>query len=427
MAIDPSLLKTYLPLDISDLKTEVFSGIREQVGQAVEDGFGTTVPDSIQVGNPPEIQGNVAPEPRSQSKYDMSQHTYPEDLFSDDSRYGNMYIVFYVNVQEDSKLAKNNPTLIIPDSEANKGKGASISRRNVSGAQVTGTVAGLGAIAGTAVGSILGISGAGGVIGAGLGGLAGAAQSVIKAEQFSENQDSPKYTLDQLSGINVTKQTKRIKTAIALYAPNDLNFKYGVNWGDDDTIILQAALEAGEDIKNTVSDIIKGDTGSFNVANALKNNYIQGLALKASQAVAPDGLSALTGTAPNPRKEQIFNGIDFRSHQFFFRFWVRSENEHANVKNIIKEFKYHMHPEFKDGNEYIFLYPSEFDIQFYYKDAESQELPKYTSCVLTDVNTNYTPNGVFNLLKQGKPAEVTLSLIFRELALLTKEDIEEGY
>jgi len=426
MAIDPNLLKTYIP-NVEDLKPDVFRSVRNQVGTLVDDGYQTHIPSVLQSGSPEEINSEVYPPYKAESKYDMTQHTYPEDLFAEDSRYGGMYVVFYVNVQEDSKLAQTNPVLIIPDSEVTKGKGSQITKRKVTSGQLTGSLAGLGAIAGTAVGSIIGVGGAGGVTGTALGALVGGAQTVVKTEQFSENEKSPKYTLDQLTGINLTKQTKRIKTAIALYTPNDLMFKYGVNWGDDDTLILQAALEAGEDIKNTVADIMKGDTSSMSLSGALGNGYLQGLALKAAQAAGADGLSALTGTAPNPRKEQIFNGVDFRTHQFLFRFWIRSETEHINVKNIIREFKYHMHPEFKDGNEYIFLYPSEFDIQFYYKDKESDELPKYTSCVLTDVSSNYTPNGVFNLLKQGKPAEITLNLMFRELAILTKEDIEKGY
>ena len=82
---------------------------------------------------------------------------------------------------------------------------------------------------------------------------------------------------------------------------------------------------------------------------------------------------------------------------------------------------------FKDGNEFIFLYPSEFDIQFYQNDQESTELPRLTTCVLTDLNTNYTPSGVFNTLKDGKIAEISLNMTFKELAILTKQEISDGY
>ena len=42
-----------------------------------------------------------------QNKYKVSNLMYPSDLMSDDNRYSGSYVVFYLNVNQDSKLLKN--------------------------------------------------------------------------------------------------------------------------------------------------------------------------------------------------------------------------------------------------------------------------------------------------------------------------------
>jgi hypothetical protein len=53
-------------------------------------------------------------------------------------------------------------------------------------------------------------------------------------------------------------------------------------------------------------------------------------------------------------------------------------------------------------------------------------LHRHTSCVLTELNVNYTPNGTFSTFKDGRPTQINVSMTFRELTILTKELISEG-
>lgn len=462
MAFDPSVIKTFVPTGFNPEEViESLPGAKlgDQINQAVSNfnidnakvylasatglgDIGTSISDfnlepefsgslpfngdstiSVGVG---EQNASITPSNKSLSKYDFSSHTYPSDLFSSDNRWGGMYVVFNINIQEDSKLAKDKNTITIPDDEANKGKGSAITQQSVTGEDFAIKMGALGGIAAGIGGTVLNMTGLGGTnlapgifksvaVGGVIGGITAAA-----SEGNLGKDGIIDFTVDALSK-NITRQTKRLKTSIALYCPPDISVKYGMQWADDDTAILSAVLNTGvDDLKNALM-------GSGAESKTGNSNAIQGLILKMGNAATPSGTSALLGVAPNPKKEQMFNGVDFRTHQFNYRFWIRNESDHQNVRNIIREFKYHMHPEFKNGNDYIFLYPSEFDIQFYYKDKPSDELPKYTTCVLTDLNTNYTPQGVLNLLNGGKIAEISLNLVFRELSILTKEDIEDGY
>ena len=85
-----------------------------------------------------------------------------------------------------------------------------------------------------------------------------------------------------------------------------------------------------------------------------------------------------------------------------------------------------MHPEYKDLNNFVFIYPSEFHIYYYQGGQENMNLHRHTSCVLTDMSVNYTPNGMFSTFDDGMPTQIDITLSFRELALLTKDKIKDN-
>jgi hypothetical protein len=86
-----------------------------------------------------------------------------------------------------------------------------------------------------------------------------------------------------------------------------------------------------------------------------------------------------------------------------------------------------MHPEFKDASSFIFMFPSEFDIQYYHNNEENPYLHRHTSCVLKDMNINYAPNGAFTSFENGAPTQINVQMTFVELAILTKDQIVQGY
>ena len=86
-----------------------------------------------------------------------------------------------------------------------------------------------------------------------------------------------------------------------------------------------------------------------------------------------------------------------------------------------------MHPEYKDTNNFIFIYPSEFDIFYYQGTKENLNIHRHTSCVLKDMTVNYTPNGMFNTFDDGMPTQINITLSFLELAILTKQQIVDKF
>lgn len=343
------------------------------------------------------------------SKYDVSQMTYPTDLFSPRSEYGANYAIFYINVAEDSKLITDRGEQTV-DIDANERLRAAINQAGLSNKAI---IAGSGLV-GAAAGTILGALGSsGGGTGGGIGGLLGAAAAGV---------------VTAAAGGKMSRQQKRLKAAIALNIPNQLNIRYSVQYQEADTGMFQAAAMLGEGGLKALEEIgsnSQSTQGGPNVKGTV-GSVATALALNAPGGVG-DGLSAASGLTANPKKEQLFKGVDFRTFVFDYQFAPRDATESRNVLNIIKMFKLHMHPEFKDQASFIFIYPSEFDIHYYYKGVDNAAIHKHTSCVLTDMNINYTPNGVFNTFADGTPTQINVQLTFKELAILTKDQIEQGF
>jgi hypothetical protein len=347
------------------------------------------------------LERTNTPQRYQSTKYDITNHAYPSDLMS--SQYGGNYVIFYVSVAEDSKLLnRNGGTAEITDDISFTRDRGELLAANLKDGLVAGAVAGTalkGAIAG---GFAFGKALATGAIAAAPGAIGlGAAVS--------------------LAG-TTTRAQKRLRTAIALHVPNQLNIRYGVQFSEEDTATAVMAPLLGAAALKAISNFDGGQ-----LAGAAKEGAVTGAAAL-GLAFGPNAgaVSAATGLAANPRKEQVFKGVDFRTFQFEYQFFPRDEKESQNVQNIINAFKLHMHPEFKDKNKFLYVYPSEFDISYYSNGTENIYLHRHTSCVLTEMSINYTPNAAFNTFENGAPTQINVQMTFRELALMDKDKIKAG-
>ena len=137
--------------------------------------------------------------------------------------------------------------------------------------------------------------------------------------------------------------------------------------------------------------------------------------------------------AQNPHLEVLFQSPKMRSFTYSFTMAPKDEDEQLECKNIIKLFRFHMAPELKGAANRFLTLPSEFDIHYMYhgsaegeESGENQFFNKIATCVLTNCDTNYTPDGV-NSFRDGSPTKITMSLTFQETELLTKERVNLGY
>lgn len=350
------------------------------------------------------------------SKYSIDKHSYPLDLVGNYDQYGNTMILFNINVSVDSKLVKGADKNEFVEDFAPRDRGALIGS-NFSTKKVLAAFAAASATGGGLLGSLAG------------GGGAGAAA----AGAFGFG--AAKYVLP--SGGEFTRPQKRLKTAIAMHMPNQLQIRYGMQWQDKETLTETAAIQSvglgsvagavvGGAVAKAVGNSIKGGAGLGYAVGAAAQNPSMAASLGLSNLPGGDVLSAGSGVASNPKQEQIFKGVDFRTFTINYEFYPKSEAEAENVLEIIRTFKFHMHPEFKDERGFLFIYPSEFDIFYFTGKDLNRAIHKHTSCVLADLTVNYTPNGQFTSFPNGMPTQINVQMTFRELAILTKDKIEAG-
>jgi hypothetical protein len=354
------------------------------------------------------------------NKYDVDHYQYPYDLMDTRAEKLVNYVIFYINVSESSKLLKDPSVQTVTDNTPRDNgmlNAVNANQQTGAGSLALGAAAvpAAGALANTTKAALAagtpGKAAAVGILGVGLTGVGvGALGGVIS---------------NQAAG-NFKGGTKRLKTAIALHEPQNFQAEYRVNYEEESlaafTMLLTAAngMTAGATEGAKKAKFGDIDLGAMGLAGTMLGADALGL----GGGVA--GISKSTGLTPNPRREQIFKNVDFRTFQFQYDFFPRNSQEAKNVENIIYQFKYHMHPEYKDAAGFLYIYPSEFDIFHYHGTEENMHINRHTSCVLTDMVVNYSPQSQFTTFSDGMPTQISITLTFKELAVLTKEKIADG-
>ena len=269
---------------------------------------------------------------------------------------------------------------------------------------------------------------------------------LAKAEATGVNRATDKTdlstssrNLQSLQGLGaVRKTTTRISDSIALYLPANVSDSTQAKYDDSATGMLGV----------TLTDAIRGYKSftekDFEATGKIAGKALEEFSQEALKRLGGAMVDALAGTesaiplankvfgrADNPFVEVFFNSMEIRTFTYNFIFAPRNEAETAEIQQIIQLFRFHMAPELQGTNSRYLTLPSEFDIHYMYKaqDGQAYENDYYNrigTCVLENVVTNYTPNGVKSFA-DGAPTQIKMDLTFRETEVLTKEKINAGY
>jgi len=182
--------------------------------------------------------------------------------------------------------------------------------------------------------------------------------------------------------------------------------------------IIQAFKE-GADTKETAMDAL----GKFEVG-------AKKMALAALDVAAP-GAKAIaqiqTGRAITPKMELMFNGIGRREFSYEFTFIPKSRQEAEVIKKIIYQFKSHMLADYQEltGHRLMKL-PSTFEIEYQYLGQRNDFLNRISACALQSVDVTYGGDR-FQAHADGVPQQTKLSLKFKELEIMTRNLMNDGY
>ena len=255
----------------------------------------------------------------------------------------------------------------------------------------------------------------------------------IGVDKFN-NEIKGQINANQKKGVSSAfNNTRRITDSVALYLPGGVQDTTAANYNDSKTgiagfLVATGAVAMGGDAKKISESIVAGTEG------ILKDSAARAIGLVAEIGGA-EGAEQLVkkafGEADNPYMEVLFDSMALRTFTYNFTFAPKNEQEALEVQKIIQLFRFHMAPELRPGvNRYLGL-PSQFDLHYMYlsKDGATSENNFYNriaTCVLQNCDVNYTPNGVKSF-EDGGPVTTTMTLAFKEIELLTKDKIAEGY
>jgi hypothetical protein len=202
--------------------------------------------------------------------------------------------------------------------------------------------------------------------------------------------------------VGFTQPETRSAGSISLYIPETVNFTYNAQY--EKLSLSQAAQQTP-----LLNKIAKP------VLSTLERNGALKLILRGQ------------GLAFNPQQQLLFDGIDFRIYQMAFVFTPYSKQEAETVEKIIKQFKFHSAPRISGfGAGMFFIPPSTFTPKFFFNGQENKKISRIAESVIESVDVNYAPNG-FSTMSDGAATQIQLTINFKEIQLMTREKIEQGY
>ena len=432
---------------VASSKASTNNSQQNQVFNTVRDGYGT-VADKNKVDSLTKNTGAYGG--------GTTSLVYPSDLLSNEYGYNGCYTVLFISEHNESTIGKLTSFTTdkkyagsnVPGSEmqqnANNMLNTIIKSNDNDKDTVNNTV---NVVAGVAGGAKIGTAVAGskalktfassaikGPVGALVGSLvaltaagAGGVGASFIANQFKVTENIASY--------------KQLNVAIALPTPA-LTDVHTLHWKDQSTAISGGIMQLAKSGK--LNQINFGRLFSLDafdelarVAN-LQQEKGEGLAENAAAAaqaaalgISKTGvgtaLSLISGKSANPRSEMIFDTVGFRTFEMNFQLAARSTKDMENIESIIRVLKYHAYPELSTGN-FMWIYPAHFDIVHYYRNDVNTHMPRHATSVLTDISVDYGGGQNFvSVHHDGSPVLINLKLTFKEIAVLSREDIAQGY
>lgn len=197
------------------------------------------------------------------------------------------------------------------------------------------------------------------------------------------------------------KQRTEIAGHIELYMPETLNFTYNAGYNSLSLMEAAASIPLVGRIASGIQSVMQNDAAKLVLNRA--------------------------GYVFNPQQQLLFEGIDFRTYQMAFTFSPVSQEEANTVDQIIREFRRYAAPvTVREAAGMFYVPPAIFEIQFKFNGKENSKINKIEQSVIESIDVNYAPNG-WAAHTDGAPVQTVVTISFREIVLIDREKIEQGY
>lgn len=255
--------------------------------------------------------------------------------------------------------------------------------------------------------------------------------------QFVEYQPafSSQSSTSASSNSSKSSASGEVLTTFYTYMPRNIATGYAQNWGSatfspNGRIGVQALQKgiSGGDVGGYLQKALRGTEITFAAAQFAQG--IQSLTPGTSGLDANSLLGLTQGIGINSTVEIFWAGHG-QQRQFSFRVEMnaRTEKESESIREIVRSFKLAMHPGTNgssggSGVQSRFVtYPYMFNIAYMSGQKEHEFLNKFKQCVLENMTVEYTPDGTYSTLPNTSPVATVMTLNFKELKHLYREDI----
>ena len=230
--------------------------------------------------------------------------------------------------------------------------------------------------------------------------------------------------------------TRRLDTAIALYMPAAVQVTYGTKYNDTEISPFAGAL--GEGVTNLMEGGSLSDTYN-QVVGKIGEGFEKKLLLSSMATLdgigisgAREALEIASGQIFADRMELAFKGINKRQFQYTFKMIPRNSREADEIRKIVFAFKANMLPELTKGRDRdTMTVPNTFNIQYMYKGKENDYVHRVSECFLENVQVSYGGDRYKTFEPHADdgapPVETSITLAFKEIEIMTRERIFEGY
>ena len=255
-----------------------------------------------------------------------------------------------------------------------------------------------------------------------------------KTVQFNETLKN-----NYKNNVRVTMPSrKRLDTAIALYMPAQVQVTYGAKYTDTEVSALAGALgqavgdmSAGASLSDTYNKVVPMVTeGLQKKALLMGADLLDGIGISGAREAIEIGRAEVIAD----RMQLAFKGVDRRAFQYTFKMIPRNSREADEIKKIVSAFKFNMMPEYKGGQgsaRDTLNYPATFNIEYHYRGKENTYLNRVSECFLENMQVSYGGDRYKTFdphnSEGAPPVETSITLSFKEIEIITRERIFEGF
>lgn len=383
----------------------------------------------------------------SGSEFEQTTLRYPLDIGNYDKSH---YVVFYIKQQNNTADVFKRPAADLgsfnrdeySDMDIKAGGGTVSNLANQVGGEIVSKAnSALGKFNEVTNNKLAGLTGA---LSKGITNIVGSAQNIFASTpnvnlgggstETSANIDN---SIKRISTTGFLRPTTLTTDAIALYMPDTLAYSYtqsyeGIATGGELLGQITAMGKSAEDASKNGNEKDLGNSLMKSASENIKQIVGKGLGKAFKSENTVKAFLAAEGRVVNPMLEMLYQSPNFRTFNFDFLFYPRDEREALETQRILERFRFHQAPEKLEGAGGFLVPPSEFDIRFYYSGSENPNIPQVATCVMTQMDVNYAPNGWSayevpdefkpSIGRTGMPTAIQLTLTFQETSFLTKKD-----